>query len=154
MSIFKLNIMSKPVIRIFSIIFQSDLHGLRATLGVAELIWFVSLIWPGNTFDRPTYTSMSHIMSEEAWAVVFLMSGLTQLSILYRMDFHSRFSTYFSGWNFALWLYVVISMYISVSPPPAAISGELALTLASSWIWIRSGHPATGRRVNDHEVKI
>lgn len=153
MSILKLDQMSKSKMRILSIIFQSDLHGVRATLGIAEIIWFIALIWPGSTFDRPTYTVMSHILTEESWAIIFLFSGLTQLSILYRMDFHSRFSTYFAGWNFALWLYIVISMYISITPPPAAISGELALAFAASWVWIRSGHPAIGRRVCDYEVQ-
>lgn len=139
-------------VRILSIIFQSDLHGVRAILGLAELTWFVTLIWPGSTFDRPTYLVMSRIMGEEAWAFVFLITGVVQWSILYKMDFHSKMSTYFAGWNLALWLYVVISMYISITPPPAAVSGEFALALAAGWVWIRSGHPAYGRRVCDQKV--
>jgi len=153
MRIFESIAMTKPVSRILSIIFQSDLHGIRAVLGLAELVWFVTLIWPGATFDRPTYRVMSGIMSEESWALLFLCSGITQCSILYRMDFHSRFSTYFAAWNLALWLYVVISMYISVAPPPAAISGDVALVLGAAWIWIRSGYAPSGRRSCDQMVK-
>lgn len=141
--------MSNLFTRLVSIFFYSDLHATRFTLSTAELIWAITLLWDGDTFGRPTYSQMSTVMPENAWGFIFLISGITQLSILIRGDFHSRFSTYFAGWNAALWLYVTISMYMSVFPPPAAISGEAALALAAGWIWIRSGHIVCGRRSSD-----
>jgi hypothetical protein len=145
--------MTNAVDKILSIVFFSDLHGVRFTLGLAELIWAITLLWPGETFGRPTYTVMAHVMSENAWGLVFLMSALTQFGILFKGDYHSRFATYFAGWNLALWLYVVISMYLSVSPPPAAISGEAALVLSAGWVWIRSGYEVKGRRASDYGGK-
>lgn len=142
--------MSNLFTRLVAIFFYSDLHANRFTLSIAEAIWAVTLLWDGNTFDRPTYMQMSQVMSENAWGFVFLISSVTQASILIIGDYHSRFATYFAGWNCALWLYVTISMYTSVAPPPAAISGEAALALAAGWIWIRSGHIINGRRSSDN----
>ena len=142
--------MSNLFTRLVAIFFYSDLHATRFTLSIAEAIWAMTLLWDGDTFSRPTYMQMSQVMSENAWGFVFLISSVTQASILVRGDYHSRFATYFAGWNCALWLYVTISMYMSVTPPPAAISGEAALALAAGWIWIRSGHIINGRRSSDN----
>ena len=142
--------MSNLFTRLVAIFFYADLQAIRFTLSIAEAIWALTLLWDGNTFDRPTYMQMSQVMSENAWGFVFLISSVTQASILIIGDYHSRFATYFAGWNCALWLYVTISMYTSVTPPPAAISGEAALALAAGWIWIRSGHIINGRRSSDN----
>lgn len=142
--------MSNICTRLISIFFYSDLHATRFTLAAAEFIWSITLLWDGDTFGRPTYHQMATVMSENAWGLVFLISAITQMSVLVRGDFHSRFATYFAGWSFSLWLYVTISMYMSVYPPPAAISGEAALTLAASWVWVRSGYVSTGRRSTDY----
>lgn len=137
-------------IRLIKIAFYSDLHGTRFLLTIAEALWAITLFAPGETFDRPTYRVMSEIMSENAWALVFLFSAVTQFSILIRMDYHSRFSTYFAGWNSVLWWFVVVSMHLSVTPPPAAVSGELALAIGAAWVWIRSGLKLVGTRTNDY----
>ena len=141
--------MNKIFDRVVALIFFSDLHATRFTLGLAEAIWAVTLLWEGDTFARPTYTQMSHVMSEEAWGFIFILSAITQFGIVLKGDYHSRFATYFAGWNAALWLFVTISMYMSVSPPPAAISGEAALTFAAAWVWVRSGYVVCERRSND-----
>ena len=134
---------------IFRLCFFTDLQGVRWTLGLAELIWAFTLAWPGDTFGRPTYTAMSHVMSEEAWALIFAFSGITQFTLLLQGQFHTRFAQVFAGWNSVLWWYVCISMYISVFPPPAAISGELALAFGAAWIFIRTGYTVTGKRATD-----
>lgn len=131
------------------ILFFSDLHATRFTLGMAEIIWAVTLMWPGNTFSRPTYTSMSHVMSEEAWAFVFMLSGITQWVVLASGRYHERFPMIFAAWNSTLWWFVCITMYMSVYPPPAAISGELALAIAALWVFIRTGYRITGKRAGD-----
>lgn len=126
--------------RAASLAYYSDLHGVRLLLAMSELFWAVALFWPGNTFDRPTYTAMSHIMSEGLWGFVFLIMSATQLSILATGDYHSRFPVWFAAVNQSVWWLVVISMYMSVYPPPAAISSELALAIGATWVWVRSGH--------------
>lgn len=118
-------------------IFDSDLVATRLTLATAEFAWAVMLFWPGDTFERPTYALMGKVMSEEAWSVIFLASAVTQLSIVLLEDYYSRTARYFAAWNAALWGYVVVSMLVSVFPPPAAIGGELALALSAFWIFVR-----------------
>lgn len=116
------------------VMWESDLIATRITLALAELFWAVMLLWPGNTFGRQTYEVMSHVMTEEAWAFVLLLSGATQISIVVLGQYSSAFARYFAAWNAAIWVFIVVSMLISVYPPPAAIGGEIALAL---WIWLR-----------------
>jgi hypothetical protein len=118
-------------------LFDSDLVASRLIIALAEWFWFALLLWPGDTMERPTYHVMSHVMPEPAWAFVFMMSAIMQTSIVLTECYHSRFARTFAAFNAGLWAFVVISMLISVSPPPAAISGEIALAFASLWIWIR-----------------
>ena len=117
--------------------FDSDLVASRVSLAIAELLWAIMLFWPGDTFARPTYTFMSRVAGEEVWALVFLLSAVTQISIVVMEDFYSPFARYFAAWNAALWAYVVASMVLSVYPPPAAVGGEIALAMSAAWIWLR-----------------
>lgn len=119
------------------LLFKADLIGTRFILGIAELIWAITLFWPGNTFDRPVYGLMSSITREEMWALIFLLSGVTQITIAMHNCVNHWFSRLFAGWNAALWVYIVISVYSSVYPPSAGISGDAALALASVWLWVR-----------------
>ena len=130
--------MNKVVIPAMSrVLFDSDLIITRLMLGFSELLWAILLLWPGDTFSRPTYHVMSEIASEEMWALVFLVTGAVQFTIVGMEHFHSTFARYFAAWNAALWTFVVVGMFLSVYPPPAAISGEVALMFAAVWIWIR-----------------
>lgn len=128
---------NKYVTSFSQVIWDSDLIASRFSLAIAEFCWAIMLLWPGDSFTRPTYLGMSQIFNEEIWGVVFLFSGVTQLSILLLDNYHSLFARYFAGWNATLWLIAVSSMLLSVYPPPAAIGGEIALTMAALWIYIR-----------------
>ena len=128
------------------ILWDTDLVASRFTLAIGEFAWAVMLLWAGDSFGRPTYAHMALVANEELWGLVFALSGATQLSILLLNDFHSKFARYFAGWNSMLWCYTVWSMLASVYPPPAAIGGEIALALASLWIWIRPYILAEGYR--------
>lgn len=119
------------------LIWDTDLVATRFLLGIAELMWVLMLLWPGDTFERPTYRVMSEVMSEAGWALVFLLSAATQITVVLMDDLHSRFARYFSGWNAILWTFVVVSMLLSVTPPPAAIAGEISLAFGALWVWIR-----------------
>jgi hypothetical protein len=118
-------------------LFDSDLVASRLIIALAEWFWFALLLWPGDTMLRPTYNIMGQVMPENAWAFVFLMSAIMQTTIVLSESYHSLFARMFAGFNAGLWSFIVVSMLLSVSPPPAAISGEIALACASVWIWIR-----------------
>ncbi len=136
--------------RIARIVFFSDLHATRFILGFAEFIWGVTLLLPGDTFERPTYHVMAHVMHEHCWALAFLVTATIQWSILITGRYHDKFSIVFAGYNTVFWVFVVVSMYVSVSPVPAAISGETALAIAAGWIFARSGFSIEGRRTTDY----
>jgi hypothetical protein len=119
------------------ILWDSDLIASRFTLALGEFFWAVMLLWPGDTFGRPTYTHMATVMNEELWGILFLVSSIIQLSIILRNVLHSHFARCFAFWNAILWGYTVLSMMISVYPPPAAIGGELSMALMAVWIWCR-----------------
>lgn len=123
--------------RISNALFDSDLIATRILLAIAEVTWAVMLWWPGDTFGRPTYAHMSHVMGEDAWGLVFMLSAITQVTIIARGHCARTYACLFAGWNAALWFYIVMSMLKSVYPPPAAISGEFALMLAAGWVWVR-----------------
>ena len=109
----------------------------RILLSAAEFLWGALLLWPGETFGRPTYKIMASVMPEGCWGLVFLATSAMQIAIIVKEKFHSREARYFAFFNACLWVFVVGSMLLSVYPPPAAISGEIALMLAAIWIWIR-----------------
>lgn len=119
------------------IFFESDLMGIRIVLSMAELFWGIGLLWHGDTFNRPTYDIMASIAIEEVWGVAFLLTGWMQWSLVNIGDFRCRTARIFAAWNGFLWLFVVGSMYMSVYPPPAGVSGEAALSIAASWLFIR-----------------
>lgn len=129
--------MGKIINPVCRALFDSDLIATRITLALAEIMWAIMLWWPGDTFGRPTYKLMANVMPEDAWGIVFMASGLTQLTIAVCQHFHTTFARYFAGWNAVLWCYVVASMLMSVYPPPAAIAGEMSLAMAAAWIWVR-----------------
>lgn len=127
----------KLVSAVRRILFEEEFVGTRLILALSEFMWAILLLWPGDSFDRPTYSVMAKVMPEEAWGLVFLVSGVTQISIVLREEFYCVFSRYFAAWNAALWVYVVVAMLLSVSPPPAAVSGEIVLAFAATWIWVK-----------------
>lgn len=127
-------------------LWDTDLVGVRILLFLGEMFWAIMLLWPGDTLSRPTYHIMSHTMSEGAWTVTFLLSAVTQITIVLREDFSSALARYFSAWNACLWLFTVASMLLSVYPPPAAVGGEIALALGATWVWIRPYILAQGIR--------
>lgn len=127
-------------------LFDTNLTAIRLSLALSEFIWAVMLLWVGDTFARPTYTMMAKVMVEEAWAVLFLISAVMQISIVAMEDYHSKFARYFAAYNAALWGFTVISMLMSVYPPPAAVSAELTSAIFAGWIFIRPYILAEGYR--------
>ena len=123
--------------RLSEALFDSDLIATRVILAIAESLWAIMLWWPGETFGRPTYTIMSLAMPEYLWAVVFTVTASLQIHIVAAAKYRGAFAKGFAAWNAALWGFVVVSMLLSVKPPPAAIAGEIALMLAAVWVFVR-----------------
>lgn len=118
-------------------LFDSDLIASRLALAFAELCWAIMLFWPGDSFVRPTYTEMAKVAPEWCWAWCFLFTSLVQFSIVAFDLCRTRGAWLFSGWNSLLWFTSVYLMIDAVQPPPAAIGGEIALTVSALWIFVR-----------------
>ncbi len=118
-------------------LFDSDLIASRLALAFAELCWAIMLFWPGDSFVRPTYTEMAKVAPEWCWAWCFLFTSLIQFSIVAFDLCRTRGAWLFSGWNSLLWFTSVYLMIDAVQPPPAAIGGEIALTVSALWIFVR-----------------
>ena len=118
-------------------LFESDLVATRLSLALAELLWAVMLLWPGDTFIRPTYFMMSLVANELTWAFVFLFSGIYQGYLVAAQKVRTRQAELFAWFNAVVWCCIVGFMLASVYPPPAAIGGEISLAVAAFWIAIR-----------------
>lgn len=138
--------MSKALDGMSRALFDSDLIASRLTLFLAEALWAVMLFWPGDTFDRPTYSEMSKLAPELVWALAFGISAMLQICIvIYRQCGHI-WAHIFACWNAMLWCSSVMLMLKGVYPPPAAIGGEVALAVSALWIAIRPAILQKGER--------
>ena len=127
-------------------LFDSDLIASRLALFLAEALWAIMLFWPGDTFDRPTYSEMAKLAPELVWATAFGVSAVLQICIVIYQQCHKPWAHAFAAWNAALWGASVLLMLKGVYPPPAAIGGELALAVSALWIAIRPAILQKGER--------
>lgn len=134
--------------KLLRILFYADLNPLRVILAISELMWAISLIWPGSTMSREAYRVLWSIWPyDEAWGVLFLFTGVSQLYIVLSNCLHTKCARMFAGYNAALWAFVSTSMYIGIYPPPAGTSSGVAMAAASAWVFVRTGWiPQGGRR--------
>lgn len=136
-------------LRTLTLAAYSDLHATRFLLGLTEIICAFLLLVIGGALDYPSCTVMREVMSDKAWAFLFLIMGMTQFSILATGRYHERFPVWFAAVNQSVWWFVVISMLISApATPPLAMVGYFSLAVGASLIWVRSGHKI-GRRHTD-----
>lgn len=56
--------MSRAICGMSRALFDSDLIATRLALFIAEALWATMLFWPGDTFERPTYSAMGVIAPE------------------------------------------------------------------------------------------
>ena len=127
-------------------LFDSDLIASRLALFLAEALWAVMLFWPGDTFDRPTYSEMAKIAPELCWAAAFGLSAALQICIVIYRQCERPWAHAFACWNAMLWCSSVVLMFRGVYPPPAAIGGEVALAVSALWIAIRPSILQKGER--------
>lgn len=127
------------------VIWDSDLTASRLTLALAEILWAILLLWPGNTFDRGYYHNMANLAPEDIWGAIFLISSVVQFYIANSGRIHTSFARYFAAWNAGLWV-LVISCLASVFPLSASLSGEIALMIIAVWICLRPYIIAEGLR--------
>lgn len=121
--------------RLYLLMWTTDPTGVKFILASGSILWGLMLLWPGATFDRPAYDLMSRFASENSWGLTFLAQGMYSMYNLLFGESKSKACLLLDGiLGSVLWLgscvCILMSMY---PPPPAAISGEITLALASWW---------------------
>jgi hypothetical protein len=118
-------------------LFDTELVMLRILLGISELFWSLLLFWPGDSFSQPYYSTISRYICETQLAIIFLVFALIQFFIIFTEKFHCKFSQGFAFLSAVLWCITIISVFISVYPPPSQIGGEIVLMFGAIWVWLR-----------------
>ena len=118
-------------------LFDSDLIATRLALFLSEAVWAVFLFWPGDTFDRPTYSVMAAVASELMWAAVFAVTAALQIGIVVYDQCRARWAQFFAVWSAFLAWASIWMMLVGVYPPPAAIGPAISLAVSALWIAVR-----------------
>ena len=135
--------------RLNYLLWCSDLEATRFTLAMAALMWALLLFWPGETFSRPTYSLMGQMAPEWAWASLFGLQGTVMLYSLLTGWRNALVMVVDAVLGCALWSASCIAMLLSIYPPPAAISAEIAAAFASWWVLVRFKCPKGEARGGD-----
>jgi hypothetical protein len=118
-------------------LFDTELVMLRILLGVSELFWSILLFWPGDSFSKPYYSTISLYVDQTQLATIFMAFAFVQFYIIFTEKFHCKFSQIFACLSAVLWCAIISSVFLAVYPPPSQIGGEIALMFGAVWIWLR-----------------
>ncbi len=127
--------------RFLWLVLYGDTTVARAILGTTAALWSAMLFIPGDTFERPVYVNMALFADETTWAWAW---GIYAAVLLWRT---------FATCGHRLWLTLSINvvgvclfggattciLFARVWPLPAAISGDVVLSVVSLWLLMRSG---------------
>lgn len=135
------------------VLVDSPLLATRLWLSFGAMLWAILLAWPGDLFSpaRTTYVLMSQVAPESIWALAFFVQSIwafytlrtgTRNNVTLAMDAllgcalwtSSTVLCFAAHWNFS---YPTFLEQLSHYPPPAAMSGEAILSLASWWHLVR-----------------
>lgn len=131
------------------ILLESHMRVTRLILALASLTWAFFLLLPGKLFVRSHYEFMQVIAPEEVWGLLFLTHGVVALWTL-KTGTRTKATLYFDGFlGCILWTSSTIAGFAVYWPggfslnamlsyqPPASLSGELWVAIASWWHLIR-----------------
>ena len=131
------------------ILLESQMRMTRLLLALASLTWAILLLLPGATFVRPHYDLMVAIAPENIWGLLFLLHGVVAIWTL-KNGTRDKITLLFDGFlgcilwttatftGFAVYWHGGLSIDAFLSyRPPAALSGDLWVAIASWWHLIR-----------------
>ena len=125
---------------------QSRMHTTRFLLALSSLTWAFLLLLPGDLFhSRPAYAIMDAIAPENVWGILFAIHGVVALYALANGT-RNAVTLCFDGFlGCIIWTGSTAACFVAHWPheafytalaqyrPPAAMSGELWLAVASYW---------------------
>lgn len=138
---------------LFKILVQTPLLATRLWLCLGALMWSILLMWPGELFipSRTTYVLMAKVAPEHVWALAFFTQSVwafytlrtgTRNNVTLAMDAllgcvlwtSSTLLCFIAHWPSG---YTTFFEQLDHYPPPAAMSGEVVLVIASWWHLVR-----------------
>lgn len=123
--------------RLKKTLFDSDLLLLGFIFVFADLVWAITLLWPGDVFVSDTYSLMSRLMTPLGWSMAFMVGASSRVLFWYFRKLHPYFFLV-AGYDALLWISSTLSVIIAVYPPPPSVaSANIILTLMAVWMWIR-----------------
>lgn len=145
-----MNDKTRTILQIIAHPTMSELRIGQTLSFLSAVVWVICLVWPGETMHRPTYHIMSAFSDDFGWAVVFaLVAGLQGTRLLLSPALPLQLACFINGVVAFVWVFTSISMLASVYPPPAAIAGEIVVTLASVWVF---AHYKTAQAKEHYEM--
>lgn len=133
------------VARLRRIMIFSDSHPTRITLCLAELLMALSLVLTG---DNDLTKALVLVAPRWLWASTFGLAAVLNGLILLRGRYGFLDALAFAALDAILWIYVasVRAEFTKLLPAP-----ELALVIASSWVFISTGFSTYGKRSTDYD---
>lgn len=126
--------------RLFTLLCVESSVGTRLLIALAGLLWGIDLlIQPEFVGSRLLYTGMALIMPEWLWGALFVLVSLLNIFVVWCRLLGSKLELYVTGFISFYWWFVVVSLYTGTSPPPPALTCELAIAIATSWVFLRTG---------------
>jgi hypothetical protein len=137
-----------------SILFADHIDATRLLLAMGSFTWAILLAWPGDLFTpaRTTYKLMAVVAPELFWALAFLVHGVWAIYTL-TTGCRNRASLIMDAFlGCVLWTSSTLLCFaahwphgittgvldqIMQYPMPAAMSGELWMSIASWWCFVR-----------------
>lgn len=117
----------------------------RLSVGTAALLW--ALLTMTYELDRPVYATMRAAMPSGCWSALFSLIALFEFSsLLFRCN--GRAMPLILGGIACVWVFMAISMLVSVSPPAAGAAGEVVVAIQACWLFLRRAllnDPAHGK---------
>lgn len=131
--------------RVYHILWKSDMEATRFSLAMAGMIWAMLLWWPETLFTptRTTYRIMSEWATEFQWGMAFFVQAFVMFWALFRQRTSKVVWMADGLLGCVLWTAATAACFAShwqtgvPYAPPAAMSAEVALMLASWWHFIR-----------------
>lgn len=128
------------------ILLNSQLNVTRLLLALSSLTWAVLLLLPGEVFQgRQTYAIMHMIADESIWGILFAVHGAVALYTLCNGTRNSVTLCFDGFLGCILWTSSTAACFAAHWPalpflealiayrPPAAMSGEIWIAIASWW---------------------
>lgn len=132
-----------PRDRVRKLMVFSDLHATQITLSTAEALMVWNFLCNTDTY---VVQDLLRILPQWLWVTVLSLTAIVHLYLIL-WSTNRRLTTGFAGWDAVLWMFItaVLATHERWIGAP-----QMALTIASGWVFIRSGFTVYGNRSSDY----